>query len=221
MGTQVGKLGPAVGSLWKGRQVYRAHNPFVHNPRTAEQTQQRTRFSAMSKLARALSPAINFGFAYQADSYRTTTRGLFTKGNFDAVHTDGGGSVTIDYSDLFLSSGPLTSPSFGAPVFDETPLTVTFSMQGNASQGAALATDKIVAVVYCPDRQAAAISTSTARSANSVSVVVPEDWDGMKVHVYAFAMTTVEEPTFVEGYNGNVYPKMVSECTYIGTGNIS
>ncbi len=32
MGIQIGKLGPAVGSMWKGKNVYRSYNPFVKPP---------------------------------------------------------------------------------------------------------------------------------------------------------------------------------------------
>ncbi len=34
MGIQIGKLGPAVGSMWKGKNVYRSYNPFVKPPPT-------------------------------------------------------------------------------------------------------------------------------------------------------------------------------------------
>ena len=49
MGVQVGKLGPAVGSMWKGRNIFRAYNPFVKNPRTEKQQLQRARFSVIAK----------------------------------------------------------------------------------------------------------------------------------------------------------------------------
>ena len=32
MGIQIGKLGPAVGSMWKGKNVYRSYKPFVKPP---------------------------------------------------------------------------------------------------------------------------------------------------------------------------------------------
>ena len=57
MGIQIGKLGPAVGSMWKGRNVYRSYNPFVKNPRTPEQLKAREKFTILTQLARMFSPA--------------------------------------------------------------------------------------------------------------------------------------------------------------------
>ena len=71
MGIQIGKLGPAVGSMWKGKNVYRSYNPFVKTPHTPGQQEQRAslssrtgicyptsmaKFSDLSILARVFSP---------------------------------------------------------------------------------------------------------------------------------------------------------------------
>ena len=191
MGTQVGKLGPAVGSMWKGRNVYRAYNPFVKNPRTEKQLLVRARFKTMADLARAFAQATNFGYKRLANNLHTTTRGLFHRDNWPAVHANTVDSVTIDYADLVCAKG-----------------------------------DIVILFAYCPDAKCGVMSPTTGqsvakRSDGSVSLDVPAYWNGMKVHVWGFAITSVQEPTYIDAYGGYIYPNTVSDSLYIGTGNIS
>jgi len=224
MGTQVGKLGPAVGSMWKGRNVYRAYNPFVKNPRTEKQLLVRARFKTMADLARAFAQATNFGYKRLANNLHTTTRGLFHRDNWPAVHANTPDSVTIEYADLVCAKGDLTPVRFGTPQFD-TPQQIDVSFNrdvfGNATDD-----DIVILFAYCPDAKCGVMSPTTGqsvakRSDGSVSLDVPAYWNGMKVHVWGFAITSVDEPTYIDAYGGYIYPNTVSDSLYIGTGNIS
>ena len=223
MGVQVGKLGPAVGFMWKGRNIYRAYNPFVKNPNTEKQQLHRALFKAMSALSTQFAVAINRGYKQKADNEHTTTRGLFIKANKGAVHANTVDSITIDYADLIVSSGSMNCPRFGTPQFD-TPQQVDVSFNTDLI-GCATNDDKIALFVYCPDAKAGIISPLSGmnmakRSTGSVSAVVPAYWSGMKVHVWGFALAGVDEPTYIENYGGWMYPQMASDSIYIGTGNI-
>lgn len=215
MGIQVGKLGPAVGQMWKGMNVYRSYNPFRKDAKTPEQMAIRTRFGFINKITRALSPAINAGYAYEANTKRTTTRGLFVKENFGLVTLSEEGVPSIDLTKIKVADGGLTPVVFGTAAKGEEGIQVpiTSSMVGI---GNALEDDNVNVIVYNPTKRQAVMATAK-RTASSVIVPLAGSWDeGEKVHVYGFTTTTVSEATFVEAYNGNVYPFMSSESEYIG-----
>lgn len=218
MGPQIGKLGPAVGFKWKNKNVFRAYNPWPKNPNTQKQQDARKIFGAMASLSRLMSTAINFGFKFQADAEGTTTRGLFMKKN-KGVITFPNGAKNIDYSAIKLAEGSLTSPFFGTVDVD-TPAQVTVSYDPNIV-GPATKDDQIILLVVNPDMNVAVVGKGTRGTvAGAVTVNVPESWGGQTVHVYAFAVATVEEPTFIEDYNGNIYPGQPSNSTYIGSANV-
>lgn len=223
MGVQVGKLGPAVGFMWKGRNVYRAYNPFVKNPNTEKQQLHRAIFKTIADLSNRFAVAINHGYKQKANNEHTTTRGLFLKDNMPFVHANTVDSVTIDYADLIVARGSMHCPRFGTPQFD-TPQHVDVSFNTDLL-GCSTADDKIAVFVYCPDAKAGILSplsgaSMVKRSAGSVSVVVPAYWSGMKVYVWGFAIAGVDEPTYIDDYGGWMYPQMASDSVYIGMGNI-
>ena len=218
MGPQIGKLGPAVGFKWKNKNVFRAYNPWPKNPNTQKQQDARQIFGAMASLSRLMSTAINFGFKFQADAEGTTTRGLFMKKN-KGVITFPGGTKTIDYSSVKVAEGSLTSPMFGAPDFD-TPQQIVVSYESMLN-GPATKDDEVIILAVNPELDQAIVAKGTrGTGSSSTTVNVPAPWRGTTVQIYGFARATVEEPTFIENYNGNIYPGQPSTSVYIGSGNV-
>jgi hypothetical protein len=210
--------------MWKGRNIFRAYNPFVKNPRTEKQQLHRAVFKTLSELSNRFAPATNFGYRQKANNEHTTTRGLFLRDNKDFVHANTVDSVTIDYADLIVARGNLHCPRFGTPQFD-TPQQVDVSFDSTLI-GCATNDDPVCLFVYCPDAKAGILSpvsgaSMAKRSDHSVSCDVPAYWNGMKVHVWGFALAGVDEPTYIDAYGGWMYPQMSSDSLYIGTGNIS
>lgn len=219
MGPQIGKLGPAVGFKWKKKNVFRAYNPWPKNPNTQKQQDARQIFGAMATLSRLMSTAINFGFQFEADNEGTTTRGIFMKKN-KGVITFPAGVKTIDYSSVKVAEGPLTSPLFGTADFD-TPSQVVVSFE-SMNIGPATKDDEVMVLVVNADFDQAIVGRGKRGTTNgTVTINVPAPWGGTTVHVYGFARATVEEATFVEDYNGKIYPNQASNSVYIGSGNVS
>ena len=214
MGIQIGKLGPAIAQMWKGRNVYRSHNPFIHDPKTDAQRQVRTRFGAINQLARALSPAINAGFAYKADAEHNTTRALFTRDNYHLLSYDQG-QPDIDMTLLSLADGPLTPVAFGTPSISDLTLTVPIA-NSYSGIGCALDSDRVHLLVANRTKDMA-ILVSAARTDTQLQASLPDTFSGTQVELYGFVTTSVTEPTFIPAYNGNVYPKMSSISTHIAT----
>ena len=218
MGIQIGKLGPAIAQMWKGRNVYRSHNPFIHDPKTDAQRQVRTRFGAINQLARALSPAINAGFAYKADAEHTTTRGIFVHINWPFVTVQQAGESLqpqFDFQSIVLSEGPVPTVAFGTPTAEAD--TVTIPITDNFSGiGCALDSDQVNVIMYDKDKDMS-ITANALRTANNVVLSYPASWAGDEVELYGYVTTSVTEPTYVPAYSGNVYPQMSSPSSHIAT----
>ena len=214
LGPQIGKLGPAVGFLWKGRNIYRSHNPFVRNPKTPAQVEARAKFKLLAQTARLLSPAINLGYAYKADAERNTTRALFTRENYHLLSYDQG-QPDIDMTLLSLADGPLTPVAFGTPSLSDLTLTVPIA-NSYSGIGCALDSDRVHLLVANRSKDMA-ILVSAARTDTQLQASLPDTFSGTQVELYGFVTTSVTEPTFIPAYNGNVYPKMSSISTHIAT----
>jgi hypothetical protein len=221
MGIQIGKLGPAVGSMWKGRNVYRSYNPFVKNPRTPEQQLQRAKFSILTKLARVFSPASNYGFAYKANSEGMTQRNIFIKLNKDAL-TYNDPDFVINYADIRCADGPVTPATFGTPTFADGKITVpvTSTMEG---VGLALDNDRISLLAVLPDKGVSLFAEVDRAGASQLEINVPAAYltdEDPVAELYGFTRTTVSEETFIPAYSGNLYPNMSSNSTHIATLNL-
>ena len=215
LGPQIGKLGPAVGFLWKGRNIYRSHNPFVHDPQTPAQQLIRAKFKLLAQVTRLLSPAINIGYAYKADSEHTTTRGIFTKLNWQHVSASSPDDADIDMTLLSLADGPLTPVAFGTPSISDLTLTVPIA-NSYSGIGCALDSDRVHLLVANRSKDMA-ILVSAARTDTQLQASLPDTFTGTQVELYGFVTTSVLQPTFIPAYNGNVYPKMSSISTHIAT----
>lgn len=216
MGIQIGKLGPAVGVMWKGRNVYRSYNPFVKNPRTAGQIEQRAKFKELSGLARVFSPASNLGLAYKANSERIAQRSVFMKMNKDVLAYDGQ-DVSINWNEIRCADGPVTAAIFGNPSFANGKITIPIAntMEG---VGLALDDDSIYVLAVINGGICSLVGETGRAGATSIEIEVPTAYlneTDPTAELYGFTMTTVTEDTFVEAYNGVMYPKMASMSTFI------
>ena len=216
LGPQIGKIGPVVGYRWKGRDVYRGHVKYKKNPRTAAQELVRARFRLISNIARAFSPALNFGYAYLANSLQVSPRNVFTKNNMENITGATPSALQVSFSDLTLADGPIT------PVFDGNLRFAdgTLTMQvGDAGQYGCFDDeyDRVVMVVYNKDKGVTKTAEATRERAaeSGVSMTIPDAWNDDKVDVYVFVRTTVTEPTVYAEYSGTVYPGMASVSTYV------
>ena len=209
MGPQIGKLGPAIGYLWKGRQVFRGHNPFVKDRNSEKQQLVRTRFKAVNSLMNSIGAAVNLGFGHLADTQRTLTRNLFLKANWDCVHADTPGAATVDYTELVIAMGHLPEAQFGAASFAD-PLSVEVPMTDSSEVIGADPRDKVYLFVYSPEAGAGMLGDVKVRADESIACTVPAYWNGHRVHVWGFAVGAGPDN---EGE--------ISNSRYLGSGTIS
>lgn len=248
MGKQVstlkmtGSFAGAVGYIDKqGRVQMRSKAEAYHDANTKEQRTVRTKFLSATTLAKAMAKAA-LGLNPAAKSHRLTLRNEFVKQNYntiDVVATADGMEGQVDYTLIKLSQGDLPEVSFGSPQFDE-PLTVAVAFGKNSDIPGASDSDLVYIAAYNPGDGRILLSTPVRRdvAAGSVSLTVPNSWNGETVHVYGFAQgfnTEEERVKYLSAFNDHsVAPgeaqaiinklasgSIFSESHYIGNGSIS
>ena len=196
MGGFHGRLGPAVGYMWRGVWCVRSYNPHPRNPRTEAQTAHREMFKREVQLASYMSWAVNLGFRDLSYENGMTPYNMFVHLNqhaFSLVERDrsganqpnegGAGIFTVDYSALRLCSGPVAGVTFGAPVWGEgNVLTITFDRDGSTLRGDKY--DSVYLYAYCPDMEDGFLAAPVYRRTRKITVALPDSYAGHEVHLY-------------------------------------
>ncbi len=213
LGSQIGRLGTAVGSRWKGRDVMRAYQRYVSNPKTTAQQTNRAKFAILGSMASAVRYAALVGMGQTAKELRLTECNVFLKENYGNVIALSPSDITVNYSAITLTKGKLPEASFGAVDFGTgSHLHIEAVIaDGGSDQPGAKATDDIYLFAYCPDKGQGVLSSATPRTSDKVSVNVPASWDGMDVHVWGFAV----------GAKDGDNPCRASGTAYCGTGEVA
>lgn len=215
LGNQYGKVGPVVARKFRNENVYSAYQGNVANPRTNKQQIHRYRFAGMSELAHNMACGAIFGFRTWAKGTKWSPRNVFQKANWDAVTSSAVGSLNIDYMALVVAKGGLSNVNFEAPNFD-VPSEVTMDFTDTGAPCQRTANDAVYMVIYCPETKQSIMSApKPIAQGSSVSVHVPADWTGEKVHVYGFTRN--------EGDGVPEIGVVAGECSdsaYCGFGNI-
>lgn len=131
-----GKLGGTVYSVVAGACVAREYNPYVANPNTVSQMNQRSKLKLLSQLAAALAPVI----AIPKDGLKSS-RNLFIARNHEQVVANNGVAQII-YENIQLTSGNAGLPAITATRSTTDGITVKLSASADA------AVNRVVYVVY-------------------------------------------------------------------------
>lgn len=201
-----GKVANVVGGNWKGIDYLRSKPQSVANPRTVLQVNQRTKFALV---LRFLQPNLSFvkigykNFAVKQSQFNSAMSYILNNAIVGTDPTD----FAIDYSFALLSRGTLS----GAlnPVFDlSTPGQVQFGWDDNSNEGSALATDKVMVVIYNPLKgESVLITDGVTRADLSQTVVIPNSYAGDDLQLF-ISFKNAEET-------------QLSNSIYIGSGTAS
>ena len=204
-----GKFGGLVGIPGKNGRVYlRAKSQNPPKPPTEKQLIIQSRMRVINGLSSCARNVLRMGLKVKAKQLKCSVCNAFVKLNWDNVRSNMPGVTTVNYPELILAVGSVPNVRFSSPQFDE-PLTVQVTFTGNVDQINADATDKVYMYAYCPDTGEGLLSQEVSRSASTITITVPTNWNGMKVHVWGFV---------IGGENGLTGEP--SDSVYIGTGNI-
>lgn len=204
-----GKVGNLVGYSQLGKQVFRAYQPVVRNPKTNPQTVQRDKFRALFEAARMYKSAYAIGLKDEGRSAKRTAYAQFMKENFPHVITIPGGGYTMDWKDVIVSRGAVPNIILDTDHIDMTsmPGIISVAVQDQQNHVAgALTDDKFALYIVNPQKGLAAMGAGIERGeGNEVSCNVPLGWQGDKLYLYCFGW----------GVSGENYGKSTN-TSYVG-----
>lgn len=203
-----GRLGNNVFYARRGVQMARIWQPVVSNPKTAKQTLTRAKFTILTQMAQKFGNIIQIGFKDALTSAQTS-RNLFVKYNYKLVSGTNPADFEVAYDEIRISKGSLPVLTFGTVNY-QTPQSVIIPISdGNINDVGASGDDRLAFAIYCPELNKVVTTIgSHSRSDANVTIAVPNLWSGMKVHVYAFAISASDA-------------NKVSNTIYVGSGTLA
>lgn len=179
-GNLTGRLGGMVGATWKGiNYVRKMVTPF--NPQSAAQTGTRTVFAALVEMGRRINSTILKLYTIPKPK-KMSPFNKFISNNQPLIDS---GVYTI--ADVIASKGGLFSPPNVAAVEGGTVEIATVSWDVDL-QGEALATDKIIIIVYNATKDLYYFQTTTVRSDATDDVAIAGSESADVIHAWVFAV---------------------------------
>lgn len=182
LGAFYGKVGTVIGTTWRGKNVMRSLPRRTNRAATVLQRQQREKFTMVANFLFPIStiPSRYFGNRGGLRTQKNQATSFLMKEA--ALHN--GTEPYWDFPKILLTRGDLLG-LMSLTATAGTNQEVTLNWDDNSGQGNALATDKVLAVVYEETSgliwSAEAIAT---RDTESVTLPLPSYWSGLAVHVW-------------------------------------
>ena len=179
-----GSVGTVIGYQWRGQWCLRARPRMVHNPRTERQQQNRQLFKAVWSFATHLRMPLRTSLRQTAMDSHMTECNRFMHINKGSFALDGEGRLTVDYESLAISEGPVAPIGFEEPVVVGGAVTIPF--EKNPLHIRANGDDEVYLLALCPDLEDHRLSAPVYRRNKSISITLPEQWQGHEMHLYGF-----------------------------------
>ena len=184
-----GKVGPVIGSSWKGKAIMRARALSVHNPNTDAQKEVRNKLTLVAKFISKVNNAVKIGFKNYAVGM--TAQNAAVKLNLAEAVTGSGALLSLDWTKVKISRGELPNPK-DPEAAASTGHKVTVSWTPNAGvTREALEGDHVMVVVYNATKKTALFDESAERGSSSTEEVSVEfthsaDWASDSLQVFLF-----------------------------------
>lgn len=199
-GNYTGKVGNVIARKSNGRTVLAIYQPIVKNPKTEEQTKQRTKFGLFSKFASHIGTFISVGFA--ESGVNTTAYNRFIKMNFKNGIGGQFPNFELLYNKIKVSNGNLLMPYNPSALIDGQ--TVNVSWTNNGGEGNAKTTDKAMILVYNSAKGTAVSKLSgNNRETRQDEVTLPASWGGDSVDIWMAMISADGELHSESAYLGN------------------
>ena len=206
MGGFSGKVGPVIGSSWKGKAIIKARALSYNDRNSQAQQEVRARFALLNSFCSANVAFLNEGFRGLANGI-TALNAAFSV-NYHSAITGTFPDYTIDYSKVTVASGSLSLPYAIAGTADSNTNTVNITWSDNSGIGNAKSDDGLMLLVYNATLDdSLAMFDLAKRSDRTASATIPTAWGTNEFYVWA-AMRSADGTS-------------ISKSFYVGTFSIS
>ena len=177
-----GRVGPLVTYPWRGKWVARTFASKPKNPRTEKQQSHRMLFKQEVQLAGRMNWVLRETMDAVSIEHGMTACNYFIKRNQAAFNAEEG-ALTVDWSSLVLSEGPVAPVAFGMPEVPEG-TTLIIGFERNPRHMRADNYDRVYVYMYCPELQRGFFSAPVYRREQRIAVVLPEMFAGREVQLW-------------------------------------
>ena len=170
-----GKVGPVIGSSWKGKAYMKGLALSFNDANSELQQKQRTKFRLIVKPVMACASFIRIGM--NAVAQGMTELNAAMSYNLKSGITGTWPSYTVDYTKLIFAKGNLDNVYSPSMSFQDTEMELAWS--DNSGIGNAKATDKVMILIYNATKNESKVDTNVAdRNERTASMSVPSAWTG-------------------------------------------
>ncbi|PNW27870.1 DUF6266 family protein [Formosa algae] len=196
-----GKVGPVIGSKYRGKNILRSVPTKSTKPISAAQQRQRDKFKMVLQFLTPIKVLLNDTFGKQVGSKSPYNQAMSYHMR-EAVKQMPTG-FTMDYAKVLVGMGGLCG--IEQPTVQTTPAhTLHITWDDNSTQGMAYPTDAFLAVVYAPALQQFDYVTGQSERVNEQDVLaIPERFYGETVHVWATFTNSDLDLTATSKYLGD------------------
>lgn len=186
LGPVIGKVGPVVGSTWKGRNTVRKYS-IPANPNSTAQQAQRGLFAAVVAFARLILTSVIHPFWASVDS-SIGAYAAFLSANLNSM------TGATSYDKLITGKGNLESVLIDTATYATGDVTIIWdgTVNGNGD-----ANDTAFGVVYDVANDVAFTGTGAVRSEETLSVTVGTGRNASDLKAYLFFHRTEGENLLV------------------------
>lgn len=204
-----GKVGNLVGYSQLGKQVFRAYQPVVSNPKTTSQENQRKKFNIMLDASRMFKWAYRIGLIDEGRSRKRTAFAQFMSINFPFITGSTPQTYQLDWTKVICSMGSLPAVVLDGTHIDQTSIPGEVSvavMDRGLNYPGAREDDEFALVAVCPDTGDGNIGGFVQRGQmTELMTKVQSNWNDHDVYIYAFGIGRAGE-----NYN------ISSDTVYVG-----
>lgn len=184
-----GKVGPVIGSHWKGIPYVKTKPESVFNPKTQGQLDHRGKFAAAVQFLSPLKEFLRVGFCEGA--VKKTAFNAAMSYNYHHAITGRYPDFNIDYSRVLVSQGSLAGAM--NPQVTAAAGQINFTWQNNADNMEVMDSDKVLLVIYNATRQnSVSLVGGNTRDSGRQSISIPALFAGDEVQCY-IAFQNMEE----------------------------
>jgi len=176
-----GKVGPVVGTQWKGIEVIRSLPPGKRRKSSEDQLKQQAKMSLMTSFISPLSTFLNS--TYQSVTVHMSCFNRALSYNLRDAITGDYPEFKINFPYVILGVGYLRNVET-PKISSDSEGRLTFSWRDNSNEGSARATDQFFGAVYCVElKHWQAWKEGPKRNAGSYTLDVSA-FSGKAVHTY-------------------------------------
>jgi len=180
LGSLKGKIGPVIGSSWRGISYLKSKPLRKKNAGSIKQQQQRKKFGMVLRFTRPMSSLLNKVFitgAQNMTGVNAATSFIINtaiKGDFP--------NYSIDYSLVKIARGNLPNVVIPAATVVNHSLSITWV--NNTGIGKSKDNDRAVILIYCPSQNTAIHNDTIATRGTQLLQIDIGHFRGEEVHVY-------------------------------------